>query len=571
MARKIDYDSWSKDELIKELRRIKETKYGLVWHRDLPEEKIDILINPDARTPNEMFPNEMAGKPFPVLKEAKDKEINSDKDKPVNLLIEGDNYHSLAVLNFTHHEAIDLIYIDPPYNTGNNDFIYNDKFKSGFVRGDDPFRHSKWLAFIEKRLKLAKNLLKPTGAIFISIDHHEQAQLKMLCDEIFGEKNFVGILIWRKKEGGGQADAYFVTEHEYILVYAKSEAYVWLDEEITRDEAEYNKEDKNGKFTAVKLAKWGNTARRQDRPKMYFPIKSPDGKNVYPVAPDGGDGRWRVGKKRMEILVEKDLVFWQKKKDTWIPYEKIYFSEGEVKKVKERSILYDIANTADGSNELTEIFGRKDVFENPKPSELIKFFLEYGAPKNAVVLDFMAGSGTTGHAVLAANKEDNGRRQFILCTNNENNICTDVCYPRLNKVIKGYKNTKDKDVGGLGGNLKYYTCDFVEAEPTDRNKRKLVNESTEMLCIHENAFELVQDEVDFKIFKNDQNYMGIIFHEEAIDDFKKAIEKIDGHFNTYVFSLGDDPHEIQFTDLKDKVALCAIPEVILKVYREIFK
>ena len=570
MARKINYDNWSKEELIKELRRIKETKYGLVWHRDLPEEKIDILINPDARTPSEMFPNEMAGKPFPILKETKGKEINGDKGKPVNLLIEGDNYHSLAVLNFTHQEVIDLIYIDPPYNRGvkgGNDFRYNDKF----VDSEDPFRHSKWLSLMEKRLKLAKNLLKPTGAIFISIDNIEQAPLRLLCDEIFGEKNFVGVLIWRKKEGGGQADSYFVTEHEYILVYAKSEKFEWKDEEIPVSESEFNKEDDQGKFTAVKLSKWGNTARREDRPKMYFPIKAPNGKNIYPIAPDGGDGRWRVGKKRMDMLVEKDLIYWQEKKGRWIPYEKIYFDGEVVKKIKERSILYDLATTADGTNELTEIFGKKDIFENPKPTELLKFFLRYGAENDAIVLDFFAGSGTTGHAVLGLNQEDEGTRQFILCTNNENDICTEVCYPRVKKVLKGYKNSKGENVAGLGGNLKYYVCDFVEAEPTDRNKRKLVSESTEMLCIRENAFELVQDGDDFKIFKNSDKYLGIIFYEEAISNFKKAIKKIKGHFNTYVFSLGDDPHEKQFADVKGKVTLCAIPEVILKVYREIFK
>jgi len=142
---------------------------------------------------------------------------------------------------------------------------------------------------------------------------------------------------------------------------------------------------------------------------------------------------------------------------------------------------------------------------------------------------------------------------------------------KLIKVIKGYKNAKDENVPGLGGNLKYYTCDFVEAEPTDKNKRKLVKESTEMLCIRENAFELVQDEGDFKIFKNSDKYLGIVFYEESINDFKKAIKKIKGHFNAYVFSLGDDPHEKQFADVKGKVTLCAIPEVILKVYREIFK
>lgn len=565
--RKIDYDNWSKEELIKEIVKIKSTTYGLVWHRDLPEEKIDILINPDARTPNEMFPNEMSGKPFPVLKEVKSKAIESDKSKLVNLLIEGDNYHSLAVLNFTHHEAVDLIYIDPPYNTGNNDFIYNDKF----VDKEDSFRHSKWLSFMEKRLKLARNLLKPTGVIFISIDNNEQAPLRMLCDEIFDEKNFVGALIWRKKEGGGQADAYFVTEHEYVLVYAKSENFKWLDEEIPIEEAEFNKEDENGKFTAVKLAKWGNTARREDRPKMYFSIKTPDGKNIYPIAPDGGDGRWRVGKKRMDMLIEKDLIFWQKKVKKWLPYEKVYFSEGEVKKIKERSILYDVATTADGTNELTQIFGKKDIFGNPKPTELIKFFLQYGAKQNAVILDFFAGSGTTAHAVLSLNNEDGGTRQFILCTNNENNICTEICYPRIKIVGNGYKNLKGEKKEGLGGNLRYYTTDFVEAEPTDKNKRKLVKESTDMLCILENTFEPVQETDEFKIFKNADKYIGVIFYEEAIDDYKKAIKKIDGHFNTYVFSMGDDPHAKRFADIKSKVTLCAIPEVILKVYREIFK
>jgi len=220
MTRKINYDNWSREELEKELRRIKETKYGLVWHRDLPEEKIDILINPDARTPSEMFPNEMAGKPFPILKEVKSKEIDDDKGKPVNLLIEGDNYHSLAVLNFTHQEAIDLIYIDPPYNTGESDFCYNDKL----VDRDDPFRHSKWLSFMEKRLKLAKNLLKADGVIFISIDDNEQAQLKMLCDEIFEENNFYGCLTWIKRTkstNSGKAKKMIQQKVEYILVYGK--------------------------------------------------------------------------------------------------------------------------------------------------------------------------------------------------------------------------------------------------------------------------------------------------------------------------------------------------------------
>lgn len=590
MARKINYDNWSKEELIKELRRIKETKYGLVWHRDLPEEKIDILINPDARTPNEMFPNEMAGKPFPILKEAKTKEVNNDKGKPANLLIEGDNYHSLAVLNFTHQEAIDLIYIDPPYNTGNDDFIYNDKIKSGYVKKDDPFRHSKWLAFMEKRLKLAKNLLKKDGALFISIDDNEQAQLKMLCDEIFGEANFISEIIVQSNPRGSQASRHLAGVHEYIHVYAKSaEDFVVSGLEKSESNlSEYRFTDRDDrKYRLLGLRQRGGEWRREQRPRMFYPIfvnpkngevslsKSKDfSVEALPKRPTGEEGRWTWSKeyaaKNLQLLVGKKV---NRGKDFYDVFRIDYLAdeEGNQAMSKPKTIwLEKELNYQNGRNEIKDIFG-KDIFDYPKPTFLIKKIMRMIGNPSAIVLDFMAGSGTTGQAVLSLNKEDGGNRQFILCTNNENNICSDVCYPRLKKVIKGYKTPKGENVAGLGGNLKYYKTDFVEAEPTDRNKRKLVSESTEMLCIRENAFELVWDENDFKIFKNGDKYLGIVFYEEAIDDFKKAIKKMKGHFNTYVFSLGDDPHEKQFTDVKSKVTLCAIPEVILKVYREIFK
>ena len=571
MARKINYDNWSKEELIKELRRIKETKYGLVWHRDLPEEKIDTLINPDARTPNEMFPNEMAGKPFPILKEAKSKEINGDKDKPVNLLIEGDNYHSLAVLNFTYQEAIDLIYIDPPYNTGNDDFIYNDKIKSGYVKRDDPFRHSKWLSFMERRLKLAKNLLKESGVIFISIDDNEQAQLKMLCDEIFEEKNFIANLIWKSKSGGASDSKFFAIDHEYILVYAKNAKNfkIGIDTEAIVSTV-YNLKDKKGEYSLDRLDKQSLGYLKS----LDFPIIGPNDKEykVEHKNPNNKIARWRWSKDTVAERYDELVFKWP------YVYTKNYKKDGVVP----RSILINerFGRTRTGKTELFKFFG-KEAFRNPKPPKLIKYLIKIMLNKDIKILDFMAGSGTTGQAVMELNNEDGGSRKFILCTNNEemgsngekikHKICTDVCYPRLKKVIKGYKNSKGENVAGLDGNLKYYKTDFVKAEPTDRNKRKLVNESTEMLCIRENAFELVQDKSDFKIFKNSDKYLGIVFYEEAIGDFKKAIKKIKGHFNAYVFSLGDDPHEKQFADIKNKVTLCAIPEVILKVYREIFK
>jgi adenine-specific DNA-methyltransferase len=242
--------------------------------------------------------------------------------------------------------------------------------------------------------------------------------------------------------------------------------------------------------------------------------------------------------------------------------QKILFASNKVKNIdggeKLGEYVGDLWDDISYNNLHNE--GGVDLPNGKKPIALVKRMLQLAAGPNAIVLDFFAGSGTTGHAVVELNKEDGGKRQFILATNDESEICTKICYPRMRNVNKA-----------LGLNLKYYVCDFVESEPTDKNKRKLVSESTEMLCIRENAFDMVQDKSDFKIFKNSNIYLGIVFYEEAIGDFKQAIKEMKGHFHTYVFSLGDDPHELQFADIKKKVTLCAIPEVILKVYREIFK
>ncbi len=572
MAKKIngkEYDAWSKDELIKEIVKIKSTTYGLVWHRDLPEEKIDILINPDARTPNEMFPNEMAGKPFPVLKEVRNKAIESDKSRLVNLLIEGDNYHSLAVLNFTHSEAVDLIYIDPPYNTGNNDFIYNDKF----VDREDSFRHSKWLSFMEKRLKLAKFLLKQTGVIFISIDDNEQAPLKMLCDEIFGENNFIANYIWESRSGKGATAKLVANQHEYVLCYAKNVEFVKIKEDI-REAKGGNFEDEKGKYRREQLRQWGQGDKREDRPTMYYEVIGPNSEKIFPIKDDDTEGRWRISNKSMlELINNNDVDFVSDGKRYQI-YRKI--REGKITKTAIGTFLFGLGTASTGTIELKEIFGEK-IFDTTKPLNLVKYIIELASvPTDGTILDFFAGSGTTGHAVLELNKKDSADRNFILCTNNgdeksKHRIASDVCYPRIQKVIKGFKSSEGKKIEGLGGNLKYYKTDFVEAEPTDKNKRKLVKESTDMLCILENAFELVQETPEFKIFKNTDKYVGVIFYEESIEDYKKVIKKIEGHFNTYVFSMGDDPHAKKFADVKGKVTLCAIPEVILKVYREIFK
>lgn len=338
-----------------------------------------------------------------------------------------------------------MIYIDPPYNTG-NDFVYEDDFKDPMERYKEITSqttksnpetmgrfHTNWLNMMYPRLRLAANLLRDDGVIFISIDENEITNLKKVCNEVFGEENYIGSFIWRKKDGGGQSKEYFVIEHEFIVVYRKSQQLVWYDKEEARDIAQYNKLDERGNFKITKLAKWGNTARREDRPSMYFSLIAPDGTEAFPIAPDGNDGRWRVGRERMNELLQNNLVHWEIKEGKWIPYEKEYFAN-QIKVLKQRSILYDIANTGDGSNVLTGLFSTKDMFENPKPIELIKVFLEATTKENDIILDFFSGSATTAHAVMQLNAEDGGNRQFIMVQ------LPEVCDEKSEAYKAGYKN-----------------------------------------------------------------------------------------------------------------------------------
>lgn len=414
-------------------------KYGLVWEEH--EEKVDVQMRTH----------------IPVFTEVKEREISAAPEKPYNFLLEGDNLHSLYLLEKTHKGAIDLIYIDPPYNTGNKDFVYDDSF----VDSTDGFKHSKWLSFMATRLNIAKNLLSREGAIFISIDSNEYAQLKMLCDDIFDESNYIGTLIWRKKTGGGQTDDFFVTEHEYVLGYRKSSEFKWIEYQDEANIEDFKYSDSKGRYTIVKLEKWGSSAHKEDRPTMYFSIIDPDGNDFFPVAPDGKDGRWRVGADRLNRLVANNQIHWNKDKKTnkWIPYEKVYYDKSKGKLLKSRSILYDLAETGTATKLLTNIFQQKDIFNNPKPVELLRFLILHIQPK--IVLDFFAGSGTTAQAVLEDNLEDNDKIKFILCTNNESQICDNVTYPRIKTVITGKRADGSSYSDGIPANLKYYRTDFV--------------------------------------------------------------------------------------------------------------
>lgn len=390
-----------------------------------------------------------------------------------NLIIQGDNLKALKALLPTYSGKVKCIYIDPPYNTGNEHWKYNDNVNSPMIQEwlgkevaiDDLTRHDKWLCMMMPRLKLLRELLSEDGAIVINIENNEYSNLKLILDEIFGEQNFIGCFIWRKKEGGGQTKEYFVTEHEYIIIYAKSNEFNWIDDTLEGDDTAFNKEDENGKYKLVKLAKWGNTARKEDRPKMHFPIYAPDGKKVIPYAPDGNLGRWRVGKARMDLLIESELIEFRKnEKNDWIAYERIYFDENNITTIKERSILYDLTNTADASKQLTEIFGRKDEFDTPKPIDLVKYFISHISKNNDIILDSFAGSGTTAHAVLELNKEDGGNRSFILIEMED--YANSITAERVRRVIKGVPTAKSELLkNGTGGTFSYFHLgDALEME-----------------------------------------------------------------------------------------------------------
>jgi len=543
------------ERLRKELKKTK--KYGLVWE-DKPEEMV-----------------EMCKEKLPVLKEVKNKEIITDKDKPVNLLIEGDNYHALSVLNYTHAKKVDVIYIDPPYNTGNKDFIFNDHY----VDREDAYRHSKWLSFMERRLKLAKNLLKDDGVIFISIDDNEVAKLKLLCDEIF---TGMFIAIFPRSVGTVPKTTESIqTRHDYILCYSKKTSFS-IDIEIAEEHFKFDDNDGRGKYALIHPLDSGTIRYSKS---LDYPIRF-KGKIYYPGQhiknKPAGKWLWRWNKDLVDWAIKNNLIV---EKNNRL-YTKNY-REFRIEKVNGRYKLVkkEVGKPFTSDTFMSESFGNRvatrelknilpnTTFTHPKPSNLIKKIITMATNnKSAVILDFFAGSGTTAHAVLELNKEDGGNRQFILCTNNENNICTDVCYPRIKKVIEGYKNLKGEQVEGLGGNLKYFKTDFVDYDKsTDRNKIKLTHQATEMLCVKEGAFEKVIDNERFKIFKNSDHYTSIIWDQTAIPEFKKAIKDVRGKFSVYVFSLTDETFDDEFADVRQKVKLSPIPEAILRVYRRIFR
>ena len=553
-------------------RSLKKQRYGLVW-MDVPE----------------AFEDDVANR-LPILEEVPKLAIKSKDGKPTHILIEGDNYHALTCLNYTHKGKIDVIYIDPPYNTGSDGFRYKDKrivdkFPDGTeVPKDHPFRHSYWLSFMGKRLELAKDLLSNDGVIFISIDDNEFAQLKLLCDEIFGPSNYVGTITWERKRKGSHLSRKFTKKTEYIHIYSKK------GDEVELFGSEVSKEGDGP------LIKRTNAIKALAIPKEVIQTKLKDG--TYRIGKYGkGSSAVELlknvvvkdGKFQTDLHIKGPFVWSQSMVDEQVSLGAQFFIktnnfslralkgnlDGNYKALSSL-FLRDVGTNEDAKTELASILGIPEdqiPIEYPKPVSLVKKLLEsktFGK-KRVTILDFFAGSGTTGQAVVELNEENKeGLHQFILVTNNEGDIMVKACLPRLESILK-------KKVLGVdfGDGLKYYKTAFVGKnnilDVIDQDKIELAYNAGGLLAIAENTLDLIEKNDYWQFFENKDRYTAIYFKEEAdkFDDFLKKVGELERPTTVYVFSWDSEGLTDDFA-MMSHVRVKAIPQPILEIYKRIY-
>jgi len=500
---KIDFDMLQ-TVLGEEIETAKE-KYQFTWNGKTAAIKL-------AQTPSSS-----------TLRPCKEKSKNWDTTD--NLYIEGDNLEVLKQLQKTYYGKIKMIYIDPPYNTG-HDFIYKDDYRNGIKKYIDQTKqsgksnpetsgryHTDWLNMIYPRLLLAKNLLSDDGAIFISIDDNEVFNLKTICDEIFGQTNFIGNIVRATGTTTGQDSNGLGKSFDYILCYSKSSDFnvggvLLSDEDVER----YNLEDEKGKFSILQLRRTGNEDRREDRPTMYFPITAPDGTKVYPIGPTGYESRWRVGPETVEQRLRNNELYFKKDSNgEWKVYYKYYLDN----RTKRPSNLWtELDGNKKAQIEIKELFD-KAVFDTPKPTQLIQKIIEISSDKESIILDFFSGSSTTAHAIMQQNSSDNGKRQFIMVQLPEDlDESLKTCSKSNEQIIKNAIEVCDE----IGAE---HSLAVVGAERIRRAGEKiktvwLDNHKSEGLFADE-AEEFPVD-IGFKVFKLDSTNLRPWDNENIIDD-----------------------------------------------------
>jgi len=541
------------ERIRKQLTKFAKDRYGLFWF-DVPEG----------------FDNDIENK-LPILEEVPKLTIKNKDDKPTHILIEGDNYHALTCLNYTHKGKIDVIYIDPPYNTGSGfkykDKRFLDKYPDGTeVPKESPHRHSYWLSFMNKRLELAKNLIKESGVVFISIDDNEVAQLKLLCDSIFGEDN-VEIYIWNlydKTEGSFVKTPKNTVrkEHEYIIACFYDKNLIKFNKYT-----EFRYKDKDGFSNPNNdpRGSWmsGNISRNA--------IKTTTGSKYFTITTPAGikyTRNWSISKEEYDDLLKDDRLYFSNG-GKGVPRIKVF--QDESSQNTQSSIFSNLKTSKTGKRQLLEIFS-KIVFDFPKPTSLIKRLITIASSdKNSLILDFFAGTGTTGHAVMELNKEDGGKRQFILATNNDEvvngekyKIMTDICYPRIKKCLNIYKES-----------VKYYKTAFVGKNnilnTDDKDKIELAHNAGAMLAIAENTLEEVKKNSYYQLFENKKQYTAVYFREEfdKFDVFTKKIRSLKKPVAVYIFSWEKEMEFNEFENDKN-ITVKTIPQPILEIYKRIY-
>ena len=493
----------SLNEIEKELKR---KKYGLVWEEH--EEKID---------------KEIKNK-IPVFEELTELEIKKNKEGKTNFILEGDNLHSLYLLEKTHKNKVDLIIIDPPYNRGLNDFVYDDNY----IDKTDSFKHSKWISFMNKRLIIAKKLLKDNGAIFINIDDNEFAQLKLLCDDIFGEENFISCFPWHNRTSV-QNDTDISINHEYIIAYAKKRRKTNRRLKASNKDEWYSLNDFVIQPKETDSSKYSNPDNdprglwKADpfdapnvRPNLTYEIQNPVTGITY-MPPKGRC--WRTEPEKYQKLLEDNRIVFGKNGNSK-PQLKVFYNEVKMKgEIRNSWFDSDVYYTStEGKKEFLSILPDKKIFNTPKPVNLYKEIIKMAISpmqKDPVILDFFAGSGTVAQAVL---EELGGKNaQFILCNSNESNICKEITYERAKRVIEGYKNSKGYNVQGIESNLKYYKVKYIEKNNNEDEGYYIVNELSKY------ARELAQLEYADDL-KNEK--IKILYSDEEIDNFANNPESL---------------------------------------------
>jgi len=511
-----NYDDYSKDQLLRLLReRDRRPNFGLVWERD--EIDHDLSINND----------------FVALDW--DASLSCGDGPQDNLIIEGDNFDALRTLRMTHAGRVKCIYIDPPYNTGNRDFIYNDSF----IDKDDNYRHSKWLEFMFRRLELAKELLTEDGVIFVSIDDNEVFHLGLLMEQVFGAANFIANVIWQKVDSPKNTAQHFSDDHEYIICFALNRS-VWRPNRVPRSDvmnARYKNPDNDPR------GPWllSDLAARNSYSLGIYPITTPSGRIID--GPPAGS-YWRVSAEKFHQLDADNRVWWGKGGNNR-PGVKRFLTEIREGVVPQTLWKWEaVGSTRHSKQELSDIFAAEsgyELFGTPKPVTLMERIVRIATNPGDIVLDFFAGSGTTAQAVLNLNKEDGGNRRFILVSSTEaaaetpdKNLCRDVCAERVRRVVTGYTTKKGEATVALGGGFAYLRCRRIPAATVFRGIQH-AQVWTALQLIHDVALSPYQATLPMQTAQGKRSV--VIYLPKVSDAMLKALQTaINGTGQAVVYS-----------------------------------